>query len=250
MKNSYYKLSLIFLILLALPNFASAQDDLDFELSYEVNRVYPYISITEEKLNEAERLTDINPLYKPSWVREYISVEVVTNYKGETQKAIAKNDVLSQKQKEIMNAANPLANITVTVKYMPENTLKNNTPKEFDFSFIVEPAKDASYPGGEQKLKQYLKENAMDKISPSSFKKYNLTAVNFAINEKGKIVDAQVFQSSKDEKIDQLLLETVNNMPNWAPAEYANGTKVKQKFVLAVGDRNSCNINLLSIRKN
>ena len=94
--------------------------------------------------------------------------------------------------------------------------------------------------------------NAIDKIS-TSFNKINLAAVKFTINEEGQIVDAHVFQSayqpSKDEKIDELLLETICNMPSWEPAEYDNGIKVKQEFVLTVGDMESCVVNLLNIRK-
>jgi len=38
-------------------------------------------------------------------------------------------------------------------------------------------------------------------------------------------------------------------MANWQPAEYANGLKVRQEFVLTIGDHRSCTINLLNIRE-
>ena len=38
-------------------------------------------------------------------------------------------------------------------------------------------------------------------------------------------------------------------MPSWKPAAYANGMKVKQDFVLTVGDMTSCVVNLLNIRQ-
>ena len=103
MNNIQNKLIVLLFIAIAIPYLGSSQDNLTFEPSYEVNRIYPFISISKEKLNEARTLTDLgnetNKLghyYKSSWVREYISVEVLTSYKGKTRKAVSTNDTLSQ----------------------------------------------------------------------------------------------------------------------------------------------------------
>ncbi len=260
MKNIQNKLIVLLFIALAFPHPGSSQDSLTNELSYEVNRVYPHISITKEKLNEAHTLIDLNNeandlnlYYKSSWIREYISVEILTSYKGKIRKAVSKNDTLSQEQKDIMNMADVGTDISVKVQYIPENTLTHNDIKEIDFSFTVDPESEAKYPGGQQQLKQYLKEKAIDKIPDGSFKNYDLTAIKFTINEEGKIIDAHVFESEyqtyKNEKIDKLLLETIRNMPCWKPAEYSNGIKVKQEFVLTVGNMENCVIPLLNIRR-
>ncbi|MCP3932023.1 MAG: energy transducer TonB, partial [Bacteroidetes bacterium] len=122
--------------------------------------------------------------------------------------------------------------------------------KEINFTFFVEPENQAKFPGGQQQLKQYLKENLIDKISEAPFRKYQLAVVKFTIDEEGHIEEPRVFQTSEDEKTDELLLETICNMPSWKPAEYANRLKVKQEFVLTVGDMESCVVNLLNIRQN
>ena len=250
MKNIQDKLIILFFIALAFPRIASSQENLDFELSCDVNKIYPHISITKEKLAEAKTLIDLNARYESSWVKTYLSVEILTRYKGKVKKIMGKNDVLNQEQKDIMNMADVDTEISIKVRYMPDNTLKHNEVQEINFAFSVEPEKEAKYAGGEQQLKQYLKDNLIGKISVSSFRKHHLTAVKFTINEEGQIINSHVFESSSDKKMDQLLLETVCNMPNWTPAQYANGTKVKQEFVLTVGDMNSCVINLLNIHKN
>ncbi len=241
-------------IALAFPYLGFSQDNLNNKLQYEVNRSYPSLSITKKQLNEARSLIDLNERYKPSWVREYISVEILTSQKEKTRKAVSKNDTLSQEQKDIMNMADVGADISVNIRYIPENTLKNNDAKELNFTFTVDPENDATFPGGQQQLKRYLKEKAIDKIPDGSFKNYDLAVVKFTINEEGHIVDAHIFgseyQTSKNEKIDKLLLETICNMPSWKPAEYSNGTKVKQEFVLTVGNMESCVIPLLNIRRN
>ncbi len=249
MKTLLNKLIVLLFIVLAFPHHGASQDSLTNELSYEVNRINPYILITKEELKEARTLTDLNPYYKSSWIKEYISVEISTTYKGKIRIAVNKNETLSQEQKEIMNKADEGTDISVKVRYMPDNTFKHNDIKEIKFTFTVNPESDAEYSGGQQQLRRYIKNNAIDKIPEGSFRGYDLAAVKFTINEEGQIIDAYVFESSKDEKIDALLLETISKMPIWKPAEYANGFKVKQEFVLTVGNMENCVINLLNIRR-
>ena len=249
MKNIQNKLIVLLLIAFAFPHLGSSQGILTKELSYEVNRIYPPISITKETLNEAHTLIDLNVNYPSSWIREYISVEILTSYKGTIRKAMSKNDTLNQEQKDIMNMADVGMSISVKVRYIPENTLKHNDAKEINFTFLVDPESDAKYPGGQQQLKQYLKAYAIDKIPDTTFRNYDLAAIKFTINEEGQIVDAHVFLPFKDKKIDELLLGAILDMPDWKPAEYSNGTKVKQEFVLTVGNHENCDINLLKIRR-
>jgi len=246
MKN---KLVWLVLLFLALPHLGSSQEHLTNELHFEVNRVYPPISLTKEKLEEARTLIDLNAKYKSSWIREYVSVEILTNYKGKLRKAVGENEVLSQEQKDIMNLADLGSDISVIVQYVPENNLKHNDIQEIRFSLSVDPENEAIFPGGRQQLRQYLKEQAIDKIPGGRFENYDLATIKFTIDEKGQVIDPQIFWPFKDEKTDELLLNAICNMPDWKPAEYANGTKVKQEFVLTVGNMENCVVNLLNIRK-
>lgn len=250
MKNIQNKLSVLLIIAFAFPHLGASQDHLVHELEYKVNQVYPYISITKEVLHEAKTLVDLNNRYKPSWVDSYISVEVSTTHDGKTRKTIGKNNVLNQAQKNSMNTADAGTDVSVKVHYMPKNTLTQNDPKEIHFTFTVNPEHTAKYAGGQQQLKQYLKEHAIDKIPAGTFKGYSLAAVKFTINEEGQVINPYIFESSKNEKVDTLLLNAITNMSNWKPATYANGVKVKQEFALTVGNHESCVIHLLSITQN
>ena len=245
-----FKLITLCFTILILSQAGFSQAAMDKELGFEVNRIYPYISISSEELKQAKSVEDLDPHFKPSWVRKYISVEISAINNGNLRKAIAENTVLSAEQKDIMKMSDAGTAISVIVRYMPENTLKHNDPKEFDFTFTVEPESDANYIGGQQQLEQYLQEKAIDKIPEGTFQGYAVAAVQFAIGEEGEITDVQVFESSKDEKIDELLLETIRKMPCWKPAEYSDGTKIKQEFVLTVGSMENCMVNLLNIRRN
>ena len=249
MKNINNLIIIVLLIAISYPNFGYAQEGGDDELMFEVNRIYPVLSISKETLQKANSLIDLNRHYKSSWIREYVSVEIIATCNGHLRKAVHKNDVLSPEQKEVIQMADSGTEISVNVKYWPENTLAHNDIKEMDFTFIIDPQCEAKYSLGYDQLKAYIKENAIDKIPAGSLRAQDLAAIKFTINEEGKIVNAYIFESTKSDKIDQLLLKTIRDMPSWEPAEYSNGIKVKQEFVLTVGNMESCVINLLNINQ-
>lgn len=244
--KSYFATVLLYLFAFAHPGFS--QD----KLSYEVYINYPPLSISREKLNEAHSISDLNSSYKSSWIRKFISVEISASHNGKIIKSQYTNDALSQEQKDLISKADAGTDISVRINYIPQNTLSHNDPKEFNFRFSLHPDTEASYVGGQQKLKSYLKNKAIDKISAARFydiNQYNLVAIKFTIDEAGQIVNTNIFQSSKDEKIDELLLDAICSMPLWKPAEYSNGIKVQQELVFTVGNMENCMVNLLNIQQ-
>ncbi|MFN0015216.1 MAG: energy transducer TonB [Saprospiraceae bacterium] len=217
------------------------------ELKFEVNNILPFISIQENKLAEVHTLTDLDKRYPGSWVKEYVSVEISAFKNGIVSKASGSSDVLNQAQKDLIRLADRSSDIAVTVRYLPENELKNNTVKQYDFKVAVMP-ENASYAEGAEQLVQYLQKNSIEKIDAGSFTGYDLAAIKFTITEKGNITGVQVALPSKDAKIDEMLVTAISKMPNWKPAEYANGLKVKQDFVLTIGNMENCMVNTLNIR--
>lgn len=226
------------------------QEQATAPLQFEVNKVYPYISISPQALKEAQSLLDLNRHYKPNWVSNYLSVEISAVQNGKLKKVLGESDLLNKEQKELIQNADAGTDMAINIRYIPENNLKEKEAKEMDFTFKIDPKIDAEYPGGQEALDEYLKTNAINKITNSSFKGFDLSAIQFTINEDGEITSAQlfdsVFQSYKNEAVNDLLLEVIRKMPCWKPAEYANGTKAKQQFVLTVGNPKSCLGNLLN----
>ena len=246
-KNADMKKNQILLIALlsigcAFNSFA--QNDLKFE----INKVLPFISIQENKLAKINTLTDLDKRYPTSWVKEYISVEISAYKNGAKTKATGISDVLNQEQKELIRLADRNSDIAVSVMYLPENSLKNNTAKQYDFKVTIMPDKNAAYSEGAEQLIQYLQKNSIVNIEAGSFTGYDLTAIKFTITEQGHITDIQVAMPSKDTKIDEMLVAAISKMPNWKPAEFSNGLKVKQNFVLTIGNMENCMVNLLNIR--
>ena len=246
-KNSGMKKNQILLVVLlsigcAFNSFA--QNDLKFE----INKVLPFISIQENKLDKINTLTDLDKRYPTSWVREYISVEISAYKNGTQTKASGISDVLNQEQKELIRLADRSSDIAVSVMYLPENSLKNNTVKQYDFKVTIMPDKNAIYSEAAEQLIQYLQKNSIVNIEAGSFTGYDLTAIKFTITEQGHITDIQVAMPSKDTKIDEMLVAAISKMPSWKPAEFSNGLKVKQNFVLTIGNMENCMVNLLNIR--
>ncbi len=241
---------IIFLLgVFAFSNSGFSQDSLSDEPFFEVFRIHPYISVTQETVNEVNTLSELNPHFKAAWIREYISVEIQTIHEGKIRTASGKSETLTQQQKVNLMTADADQEVSVKVLYIPENNLKQNDPKEMDFSFVFSPEHEAKYPKGKGPLKNYLKKAAIDKIKPGVFEGYTLAAVKFTLNEEGEIINVHVFESSKDEQTDELLLAAILNMPCWEPAAYANGLEVNQEFVLTVGNMENCMVNLLKIRR-
>lgn len=194
-----------------------------------------YSIITLDTLAEAKTLGDMNRWYRASWVDSYIKVEIASTCGDLFKKAISKNDTLTIEQMNLLNRADEDCKIDVQVKYIPKNTLKDNPPRHMNFSLKMIPVHEAKYPGGIQQMKAYLQEKAIDKISKTTFEQIKLATVRFNINEEGQVLDAQIFKTSEDDTIDELMLTAINNMPKWKPAENAEGTKIMQEFDFSLG---------------
>jgi hypothetical protein len=242
----------LILVLVSITGFT--QDSSIREFHFEVNKVLPYINVNVEQLKNANSLIDLDKNYKEEWIREYISVEILTINNGKSKKALSKDNVLSEEQKKNMMSADAGSEIAINVHYMPENDLSQNEVQLIDFKFITNPLFDASFIGGSQKMLMYLKENAVDKIPAETYQGYDIAAVKFTVNAEGEITKVNIFDTSgfgisQNSTIDDLLLETLSKMPCWKPAEYADGTKTEQEFVFTVGNHENCIIPLLSIRE-
>jgi hypothetical protein len=242
MKKNQFLLAVLLSIGCAFNSFA--QNDLNFE----VNKVLPFISIQENKLDQINTLTDLYKRYPTYWVKEYASVEISAYKNGIQTKASGNSAVLNQAQKELIRLADRNSDIAVNIMYLPENSLKDNTAKQYDFKVTIMPDKSATYGEGQEQLIQYLQKNGMVNIESGSFTGFDLTAIKFTVTEQGNVTDIQVALPSKDTKIDEMLVASMSKMPTWKPAEFANGLKVKQNFVLTIGNMDNCMVNLLNIR--
>lgn len=238
----YFSLCLSSVVLLG-------QDSNAFDPVFDVNKVLAYISVDEDKVNDLKTLKDIDHRYKESWIKEYYSVEISTQIKGVRKLTKSKDDQLTKEQISHIKRADLGSEIMVKVDYLPNNTLKQNEPKELNFSFTIDPAKDAQFSCEKDKLSKYIKSQIEHKIDKNLLDEYQLAAIKFTVDTFGLIQNVHVFESTKDDKIDKLLLQFISDMPKWEPASYQNGKKVEQDFFFTLGDMRSCVVNTLNIKR-
>ncbi len=220
------KNSILTLVLLHFALFSFSQ-----ELGF---GILPYSrTIKKEKVPEVKVLSDINPRFPASWMREYVSVNLSVIQNGHVLTAEGTGFELNKAQQQILKMGETGADISVAIKYYPNNNLPKEV-KDMDFTFTIAPDIDATFQGGKAQIQQYLKENAIDRLPEMSNTELHQAKVSFNIAQNGDVTNAQVLERSHSEKIDELLLTTIKNMPKWIPAKNANGTDVSQSFEFVV----------------
>ena len=107
-----------------------------------------------------------------------------------------------------------------------------------EYALGVIPDVEAEFPSGPDALITYLAINSWDKITAHGYdaSEMKTTGIRFTINQEGKPENIEVFVESGNAKVDEVLKETVANMPAWIPAENFNGEKAKEQFEFILGD--------------
>ncbi len=191
-------------------------------------------SIKKEKLNEVKSMSEIIPYYPSLWIMHYVSGEITATSGGKVIKAIGSGETLNAEQKNILNVADIGSEIKININYQYKNAVTDNIENStMHFSTFVVSGIEAEYPGGYEQMTKYLNENVIDKIyEASNSKRISIppAGVTFIVDEEGQIIDAKITLTSKDPKIDKLLLDATNKMPKWKPAQNENGKKIKQEF--------------------
>jgi TonB family protein len=206
------------------------------DLSYSVQGKYAH-PIKKEKLNSASIIGDIIPDFPVNWVMSYVSVEILATTDGKTNTALSGNDTLSKEQKNILQSTDLGTEIVINIKYKSKDnftgTIETN---KMHYSTTIVPETEAEYSGGYPKMAQYLKENAIDKISESTAVQIKQAVVGFTVTDKGEIANAEISKTTGDPEADQLLLDAITNMPKWKPAVDSKGKTVPQEFEFSVGN--------------
>ncbi len=207
------------------------------DMAFDIRGTYQH-PVKQEKLDNASTMSDLIDGYPVSWIADYISAEITVVSGDKVVHAIHINDTLTLAQRDLLKSASLGDDIVLEVTYRAKNFIT----KDFDvrvlhYTASIIPEHEAEFPGGLEPMTQYLKKNAMNKIPESALKEFQQVIVSFTVNENGEIANARLSSTSGDQKIDELLLKAITQMPKWKPAENGTGTKVKQEFEFSVGYR-------------
>lgn len=239
-KNIFMRTGLITLTLLLLFIMGFSQNTFDNKTC---KRVQP---VKNEKIQEARLMSEIMSDYPKDFYNtliDYVSIDISASCNGKAMLSHNTSDTLSTEQKNILNTADLGTDIALFIKFKYKDPANDNLGtggkiKEMSFVTMVVPEIEAQYPGGIDQAKAYLKDYVIAKIKDeNATEKIMLADLVFLVNEEGKATEVKLLRSSTDTKIDQLLLEAVNNMPKWKPGANAKGMNVKQVIVITLGTR-------------
>lgn len=209
------------------------------EINIEVRNTFSH-SITTENLKAVSSISDLYVGYPSSWISEYESIEINTTTGNITEAAISTNDILTQDQVRLLNSSEIGTEISINVKYRERNAITHKMDiSTLKYNLTVMPEIEAEYIGGTESLTQYLKENAIDKIQELPNRQFAQAIIKFTIDSDGDVSNIEM-TPTVDTDIDQLLTDVLNNMPLWKAAADSTGKKVKQEFVLRIGNNIGC----------
>lgn len=205
-------------------------------LFYSVIRKH-FISVTKAELNNAKYIDELIPDYPSNWIDEYKQATMTFVHKGKEEKIVSPDNKLNSKQQALLRSLDANDHVTIQVNYQTRNMVTDE-PEDggIRVSIGIKPATEANFPEGYENLITYLKENSQDEIRALKPNKTPEAQIEFTINEKGKIIDVELVESSQNEKIDQLLLQLIQKMPDWKPALDENGYPISQKFEFRLGE--------------
>lgn len=205
------------------------------------------------KFNQLLKLEDIMPgnySYSQKYfyhqekferIIDYISIEITASCNNKSVTSKSKSNVLTAEQKNILKTADLGSDISIKIKFkynyqsceFPEDP---GNIQEGKYTVTVLPQTEAEYPGGFKQISDHINKYVINKIPKAMLSgKIQNAIVKFTITEEGKIIDAKISRTSTDPKIDILLIDAINKMQKWKPAENAKGIKVKQEYSIPLG---------------
>lgn len=205
------------------------------DLEFDVRGKYAR-TVTKDVLEHSSLLSDVISGYPVNWVKDYVSVEVLTENNGKAVTAKGENQILTTGQRTILKRVQLGSEVQINVRYKNINAVTEQ-PENNDMvvKLTVGPDIEAEFFGGYDELKKYLKDNLIDRIIENTPVENQKGKISFTIDPTGKLVDAEVSASSGDADLDNFLLEIFDKMPDWKPAQNTNGEKTKQRFEFSMG---------------
>jgi TonB family protein len=172
----------------------------------------------------------------------FISMDITTVSQGKTMTSKGASSIITKEQKSILMAADAGTDIHIKIRFKYKNSGNISSYdldqiKEGDYTVTVIPEMEAEYPGGFFAITNYINKNVFDKISNKSDLDRNPPAVvRFIINEDGQVSDAKISRTSRNDKVDKLLLDAIIKMPKWKPAKDSKGMNIKQEYSIPLGN--------------
>lgn len=93
--------------------------------------------------------------------------------------------------------------------------------------------KEASYPGGFEKMKSFLSDNILYPSTELEEKPYGTVYTQLLIDANGKIIEIEILRSVS-KALDLEVIRVIEKMSNWLPAISKEGVAVKSTVILPI----------------
>lgn len=216
-------------------NFVSPETEPELNIGFTLMQ-FGKSDQTVGEIQKANKLSDFVYGYPSNWIKHYDGVKLVSIYGTNMQSAEGTDEILNDAQKKLIMALEPGSLVKVLVDYQKANpATQEMEARTLDLAIQVKPDIEAEFGVRKDDVVMYLNGECLNTAKSELEMNFEGTTIFFTVNENGSVQDVKFEASTGNEKVDKLIKESLLNMPQWKPAELANGTKVKQTFQLFLG---------------
>lgn len=233
MKTTFYSL----LLALMLSGICTAQS-LEVRFNHTGGRAE---ILSREKLENARLASELVSYLRPRSQADLVihQVKVTGIVSGVSRTAQTDGDALSEEQQSILRSMDVGTETIIESRY----TYKG-VDKHVEYAVTPGPATEATFPGGTDKLTDYLLGELRDRIPEKTLSDdLGNLSVAFTIDTEGNVAGAMVCVKSGNDHSDELVLDAIKNMPRWNPAKNDAGTGIAQKFNISIVKKRAVNNN-------
>lgn len=136
-----------------------------------------------------------------------------------------------EREERLANEPAEIKKMTVTRDFTEEIPAEPAIEEEVEIVDFVNGS--AEFPGGEQKLMEYISSRVRYPIAALEKGIEGKVFIEFQILVSGEVSEPRVIRGV-DEDLDKEALRVVKSMPNWIPAINSNGNSVKSSMILPI----------------
>lgn len=167
------------------------------------------------------------------------SVELVSESAAPV-KANSNSVVLSPEQKKLIQTI-PLGNsISILVRFRIKNSEVAQAESEVKTGILyidILPSTEAKYVGGFEKMCELFNAHTYHKIeNKKEYAQLSFIRVKFVVDATGHVVSPELTERCKNEKLNQMVLQTLSKMPQWIPAKDSKGKNISETFEFYFGN--------------
>lgn len=202
------------------------------------SELWEHISLPAKEYYEFNKRCKTEGYYNYHTIIDYVSVDISTIRNNKRITARSTSNRLTPEQKEILNAVDFGADIDIEISFKYKIDLDDTVTdiiRKGKVTVIALPAYEAEFIDNKD-FAGYITERVISVIKQTDAgEKVRQAIVKFTVDENGNIVNAGIFETSTDKRVDTLLLDIIRGMPKWKSAKNEKGIKVKQQFKIPFG---------------